>query len=78
MESPFRRNLQVNLNTVVDKVHGRMRIKIVLRDHEGHVNATKSMTRMGYIELNTEGALAVSYATLFCKEIGIQNIILER
>lgn len=77
-KAPLEGTYKVNLDTAVDKVHGRMRIKILVRDHEGHVNAAKSMTRMGNIEPNTADTLAVSYATLSCKEIGLQNIILER
>jgi len=41
---------KVNWDATVDKLSGRMRIGIMVRDHEQFVHAARSMTRMDHLD----------------------------
>lgn len=56
-------------------VHGRIGIGIVVRDHDGHVTMARSLMKMGNLEPVVTEALAAFHATLFCQELGLQNVI---
>jgi ribonuclease HI len=68
---------KLNWDAAVDKFNRRLGIGIVVRDHEGYVHATKSMTILGHLELVAVEVLAAFYASLFFKELDLHNIILE-
>lgn len=68
---------KVNWDSVVDNINGCMGIGIIVRDLKGHMIAAKSLTIMKNLESVVAEALAVSYAVMFSKELGLQHIIFE-
>jgi ribonuclease HI len=52
-------------------------VGIVLRGHNERVTAVRSFTRLGFLEPTTAEAVVTVLAVQFCKEMGVQNVILE-
>lgn len=76
-KAPAELYYKLNWDAAVDKFNGHLRIGIVVRDHEKYVHAVRSMTILGHLEPVAAKALAAFNASLFCKELGLYNIILE-
>ncbi|XP_059436609.1 uncharacterized protein LOC132169617 [Corylus avellana] len=68
---------KANWDVAIDKLNERVGIGVVLRDEKGQVIATMCKTRMGILELAMGEAYAAYHAVFLCRDMGVQNLILE-
>lgn len=76
-QTPLKGWLKLNCDAACDKQHGRMGMGVLLRNHFGHIRAARSTTKMSYFDPTVAEALALLHGILLCKELGIQNVIVE-
>ena len=76
-EKPAEGFFKVNSDAAMDKEKGRMGLRVIIRDHLGNVRAARSITRTGYMEPTAAEALAMFYGANLCKELDLQNCVLE-
>jgi hypothetical protein len=75
--NPSARLQKVNWDVAIDREKGHLGMGAIVRDHEGHVLAAKSFTKLGIQEPVATEALAALHATKFSQDLGLQIIILE-
>jgi ribonuclease HI len=63
-------------DAVVDRRTGRLCLGVILRDNEGRLIATKSTTRMGYVEPVAAEAFTAVEAIKLVRDIGFQHVSL--
>lgn len=68
---------KANWDVAIDKSHGQVGIGVVIREEKGQVIAAMSKTRMSLLEPTTGEAYAAYHAACLCKDVGVQNILLE-
>jgi hypothetical protein len=61
----------------IDKSNARVGIEVVLRDERWIVIAAMCKTRMGVLEPVTREAYAAYHAVRLCRDLGVQNLLLE-
>jgi ribonuclease HI len=69
--------VQGELDVAIDNSKARVGIGVILRDERGQVLAAMSKTRNGTLEPSTGEAFATSTAICFCRDIGVQRVVLE-
>lgn len=68
---------KLNWDAALDMVHCQMGIGAITRDWEGKVSATLRMKRDLFPNPFLAEAIPALQATLFCKNLGFKNIIIE-
>ena len=76
--APIRGWYKANWDVAIDKSNERVGIGVVLRDEKEHVFAAMYKTRMGLLEPTTGEAYAAYHAVCLCRDMGVQNLFLER
>lgn len=69
--------VKMNCDVACDKQKGCVGMGVLIRDHIGKVKAARSTTRLGCFEPAVAEVLVLLHRLLFCKEIGIQNVMVE-
>jgi ribonuclease HI len=67
----------VNWDATVGKNFGRLGLGAVIRDHNGFMCASKSLTRPGMLDPTAAKALAAIMAISLYNELGIRQVLLE-
>jgi ribonuclease HI len=68
---------KANWDVAIDNRKGRVGIGVILRDERGQMVAAMSKTRIGILEPSTGEAFAASSAVCFCRDLGVQCVVLE-
>jgi hypothetical protein len=68
---------KANWDVAIDKSNARVGIKVVLRDERWIVIAVMCKTRMGVLEPITGEACAAYHVVCLCRDLGVQNLLLE-
>ncbi|XP_040988934.1 uncharacterized protein LOC121236549 [Juglans microcarpa x Juglans regia] len=68
---------KANRDALVDRVHNRMGVGVVIRNWEGLVTATLRSSRSLFPDVKLAEAMAALRAVLFCKQLGISRLLLE-
>jgi hypothetical protein len=68
---------KLNCDAACDQKNGRMGMSILLRDNFGHVKAARSITKLCYVDSTIAEAMTLFQGIMWCRELGIQNVIVE-
>jgi hypothetical protein len=68
---------KINCDAAVDGNKGVIGGGLITRDSAGKPYATRSFTKRGYLDPTTAEAMVVVQAARFCKEMGVNNVIVE-
>jgi hypothetical protein len=68
---------KANWDVAIDNSKARVGIGVILRDDRGQMLAAMSKTRNGTLEPSTGEAFAASFAVCFCRDLGVQRVVLE-
>lgn len=69
--------LKLNCDAACDHQQGYMGMGVILRNHTGQVMAARSSTKMGFFEPAVAEAMSLLHGIFLCKELGVQNLIVE-
>ena len=76
-QAPSDGTYKANWDAALNHQSGRIRIGIVIRDHEGKVKAAQCIVRKGSFEPGIAEALAAVQTLIFCHDLGLTMINLE-
>ena len=68
---------RANWDVAIDNSKARVGMGVILRDERGQVLVAMSKTRNGTLEPSAGEAFAASSAVCFCKDLGVQRVVLE-
>jgi ribonuclease HI len=76
-EPPPENMLKMNWDAGINKTGGLVGIGLIVRDFRDSCLAAQSLSLEAHTKAATAEALAAVHAIMFCKELGLSNIILE-
>jgi hypothetical protein len=75
-EPPPENMLKMNWDAGINNTGGLVGIRLIARDFRGYCLAARSLSVEAHTDAATAEALAAVHAIMFCKELGLSNIIL--
>jgi hypothetical protein len=76
-EAPLSQYFKVNWDVAISYGEKRMGVGVIIRDGMGHVIVALSQPILALHETTTTEAMAALRAVEFCREVGINDILLE-
>ena len=76
-QAPLTGWYKANWDVGIDKANERMGVGIVVRNSEGLIMGLKSITKSGLLDPTSTEAIGDLITAQFCKELGIQDLIME-